>query len=63
MIVVYTFIAFGVFAIFTFNSLTNSLCIQKSIPEEKHDSIFTTINVLITILLTNSYIVIFSAVS
>jgi hypothetical protein len=50
---------FGVFALlilFVFNTMTNSLCIQKEIPEEKQSSVFRTINVLITILLISSYI-------
>ncbi|OZM58732.1 hypothetical protein CIB95_00810 [Lottiidibacillus patelloidae] len=50
---------FGLFALlilFVFNTMTNSLCIQKEIPEEKQSSVFRTINVLITILLISSYI-------
>lgn len=36
--------------------MTNALCLQKEIPIEKHTKIFRTINVLITILLTSTYI-------
>ncbi|MGG0719218.1 hypothetical protein ABE096_16705 [Robertmurraya massiliosenegalensis] len=50
------FIIFAIFILFNINKLTNSLCLQKEIPEEKHAKIFRTINVLITILLISSYI-------
>ncbi|WP_026073333.1 hypothetical protein [Robertmurraya massiliosenegalensis] len=50
------FIIFAIFILFNINKLTNSLCLQKEIPEEKHAKIFRTINVLITILLVSSYI-------
>jgi len=39
--------------------MTNSLCIQKEIPEEKQPKVFRTINVLITILITSSFVRIF----
>ncbi|MDF1511212.1 hypothetical protein PZE06_24065 [Robertmurraya sp. DFI.2.37] len=50
------FIVFAIFILFNINKLTNSLCLQKEIPEEKQAKVFRTINVLITILLISSYI-------
>ncbi|WP_096440304.1 hypothetical protein [Alteribacter populi] len=53
------FVLFSALYLFTINSMTNSLCIQKEIPEEKQPKVFRTINVLIMILLTSSYLRIF----
>ncbi|MBM7702686.1 hypothetical protein [Metabacillus iocasae] len=50
------FIPFAVFILFYINTLTNTLCIQKEIPEEKQPKVFRIINVLITILLLSSYV-------
>lgn len=50
------FIIFAVLILFYINKLTNSLCIQKDIPEEKQPKVFQTINILVTILLISSYI-------
>lgn len=50
------FIFFALFILYLINNLTNSLCEQKEIPEEKQPKIFRTINILITILLVSSYI-------
>lgn len=50
------FIVFAVFILFYVNKMTNSLCIQKEIPEENQHKVFRTINVLITILLISSYL-------
>ncbi|WP_110113812.1 hypothetical protein [Bacillus sp. CGMCC 1.16541] len=50
------FIPFAVFILFYINTLTNTLCIQKEIPEERQPKVFRTINVLITILLLSSYV-------
>ncbi|WP_265181972.1 hypothetical protein [Geomicrobium sp. JCM 19055] len=36
--------------------MTNAMVVQKEIAEEKIPSIFTTINVLIIILLTSTYV-------
>ncbi|WP_071315944.1 hypothetical protein AWH56_26460 [Anaerobacillus isosaccharinicus] len=47
---------FALFILFMINSMTNTLCLQKEIPEDKQPKVFRTINVLITILLTSSYI-------
>ncbi|QKS70745.1 hypothetical protein FLK61_28835 [Paenalkalicoccus suaedae] len=49
------FVLFATFYLFVINSMTNSLCVQKEIPEEKQAKIFRTINVLITILITSSF--------
>lgn len=56
MISIVSFIAFAVFILFYVNKMTNSLCIQKEIPEEQQPKVFRTINILITILLISSYI-------
>jgi hypothetical protein len=50
------FILFSMVTLFIFNSMTNALCIQKEIPEERQTGVFRTINILITILLVSSYI-------
>ncbi|PLR89956.1 hypothetical protein [Bacillus sp. T33-2] len=50
------FIIFAIFILFYINKMTNSLCIQKEIPEERQAKIFHTINILVTILLVSSYI-------
>ncbi|NHM31754.1 hypothetical protein [Neobacillus terrae] len=50
------FILFSVFILFYVNKMTNSLCLQKEIPEESQRKVFRTINVLVTILLISSYI-------
>ncbi|KQL55073.1 hypothetical protein AN964_17210 [Heyndrickxia shackletonii] len=55
------FIIFAVFILYSFNSLTNSLCIQKEIPEDRQPKVFMTINILITILLVSSYVEIITA--
>ncbi|MGJ9382951.1 hypothetical protein CR203_00295 [Salipaludibacillus neizhouensis] len=53
------FFLFATLYLFMINSMTNSLCIQKEIPEEKQGKVFRTINVLITILITSSFFRIF----
>ncbi|MHC0036800.1 hypothetical protein [Pseudoneobacillus sp. C159] len=50
------YIIFAVLILFYINKLTNALCIQKEIPEEKQPKVFQTINILVTILLISSYI-------
>jgi hypothetical protein len=54
MIVLY--LPFALFILFFINNLTNTLCIQKEIPEERQVKVFRTINILITILLISSYV-------
>jgi hypothetical protein len=56
MITVVSYIVFSIFILFYVNKMTNSLCIQKEIPEDRQPNIFRTINVLITILLVSSYV-------
>jgi len=51
-----TFIVLAMLILYFINKLTNTLCIQKEIPEDRQQDIFRTINVLITILLISSYI-------
>ncbi|WML55773.1 hypothetical protein RCG17_18945 [Neobacillus sp. PS3-12] len=50
------FIVMAVTILYYVNKMTNSLCIQKDIPEERQNKVFRTINILITILLVSSYI-------
>lgn len=49
------FIPLATIILFSINQLTNTLCVQREIPEEKQPTVFRTINVLITILLISSY--------
>jgi hypothetical protein len=56
MAVISVFILFSIFIIYTMNRLTNSLCVQKNIPEDRQPKLFRTINILVTILLISSYI-------
>jgi hypothetical protein len=50
------FIPFATFILFYINQMTNMLCIQKEIPEDRQPKVFRTINILITILLISSYV-------
>ncbi|MDZ5470201.1 hypothetical protein SM124_00435 [Bacillus sp. 31A1R] len=50
------FIIFAIFILYNINRMTNSLCLQKEIPEERQPKVFRTINILVTILLISSYI-------
>ncbi|WP_407936257.1 hypothetical protein [Litchfieldia alkalitelluris] len=50
------YIPFAVFILFKINDMTNKLCVQKEIPEERQHKVFRTINILITILLISSYV-------
>ncbi|MDQ0299873.1 hypothetical protein J2S78_002293 [Salibacterium salarium] len=50
---------FGLFSLtylFIINSMTNALCVQKEIPAERQPKIFRTINILLTILLTSTFV-------
>ncbi|MBM7586426.1 heme/copper-type cytochrome/quinol oxidase subunit 3 [Bacillus pakistanensis] len=51
-----TFVIFALFILYFINRMTNTLCLQKEIPEEKQPKVFRTINILITILLISSYV-------
>ncbi|WP_091657767.1 hypothetical protein [Alteribacillus iranensis] len=50
------FILFSAAYFFIINSMINALCIKKEIPDERHPKIFRTINILITILCTSTFI-------
>ncbi|ASS93645.1 MULTISPECIES: hypothetical protein [Bacillales] len=50
------FIIFAILILYNINRMTNSLCIQKEIAEDRQPKVFRTINVLITIMLLSSYI-------
>lgn len=63
MLMISAFIIFAVFILFNINKLTNSLCIQKEIPEEKQPKVFQIINILVTILLISSYVEILYSVN
>jgi hypothetical protein len=56
MAVISMFILFSIFSLYNINRLTNTLCMQKDIPEDRQPKVFRTINILITILLVSSYI-------
>ncbi|MEW9501669.1 hypothetical protein [Jeotgalibacillus marinus] len=55
-VVVLFFILFTVFIFYSINSMTNKLCVQKEIPDERQQKVFRTINILILILLVSSYV-------
>ncbi len=50
------FIVFAGMILYNINNMTNKLCLQKEIPEEKQPGVFRTINVCFTILLISSFI-------
>ena len=50
------FLIFSAFILYSINRLTNSLCIQKEIPEDRQPKVFRFINISITILLLSSYV-------
>ncbi|MFA8439098.1 hypothetical protein [Pueribacillus sp. YX66] len=50
------FIVFAISMLFLFNSMTNALCLNRNIPEERQPKVFRWINILITILLISSYV-------
>lgn len=54
--ILYVFVIFAVFALFIFNSLTESFCVKKEVPAERQAKVFQRINVLLTILLVSSYV-------
>ncbi|ART75678.1 hypothetical protein ACQCU1_08190 [Sutcliffiella horikoshii] len=56
MAIAFLFVWVAVFILFYINKLTNALCVQKEIPEDRQPKVFRTINVLITILLISSYV-------
>ncbi|MDA3128587.1 hypothetical protein ACFPTR_07675 [Aliibacillus thermotolerans] len=50
------FILFAIGYSFVINSMTNALCIQKEIPDDRQPKVFRTINILITILFTSTFV-------
>jgi hypothetical protein len=53
------FIVFPLYAgiiLLIMNKLTDSLCVQKEIPEDRQPKVFQTINILVTILLISSFV-------
>ncbi|WP_018924212.1 hypothetical protein [Salsuginibacillus kocurii] len=50
------FVLVSLLYIFLINTMTNALCIQREIPEERVPKVFRTVNVLIMILLTSTYV-------
>ncbi|TWI56211.1 hypothetical protein [Halalkalibacter nanhaiisediminis] len=53
---VFFIILFALFILFVINSMTDALCIKREIPLEKQPKLFRTINILMTILLTSTYV-------
>ncbi|MFY0779865.1 hypothetical protein AB1K18_06120 [Peribacillus simplex] len=56
VLISFWFIIFAILILYNINRMTNSLCIQKEIAEDRQPKVFRTINVLITIMLLSSYI-------
>ncbi|MEH6948334.1 hypothetical protein V7068_14945 [Bacillus sp. JJ634] len=50
------FILFSLIILYNINRMTDSLCVQKEIPEDRQPKVFRTINILITIMLLSSYV-------
>jgi len=50
------FLLFALCMLFIFNSMTNALCLNRNIPEDRQPKVFRWINILITILLISSYV-------
>ncbi|ADH99991.1 hypothetical protein [Salisediminibacterium selenitireducens] len=53
------YIMFSTLYLFVINSMTNTLVVQKEIPEEKQPKVFRTINILITILIISAFVRLF----
>ncbi|KGA98063.1 hypothetical protein AJ85_07195 [Alkalihalobacillus alcalophilus ATCC 27647 = CGMCC 1.3604] len=53
---VFFLILFAVFILYSMNSMTDALCERREIPLEKQPQVFRTINILMTILLTSTYV-------
>ncbi|MFC0561784.1 MULTISPECIES: hypothetical protein [Halalkalibacter] len=49
-------VLFALFILFVINSMTDALCLKREIPSEKQPKLFRTINILMTILLTSTYV-------
>lgn len=53
---IFFIILFALFILFVINSMTDALCLKREIPLEKQPKLFRTINILMTILLTSTYV-------
>ncbi|SDI84544.1 hypothetical protein [Natribacillus halophilus] len=53
---IFIFVVLAGFYLAVINTMTNSLVVQKEMEEEKIPNVFTTINVLIMILLASTYV-------
>ncbi|WP_088102683.1 hypothetical protein [Halalkalibacter urbisdiaboli] len=53
---VFFIVLFALVILFVINSMTDALCIRREIPSEKQPKLFRTINILMTILLTSTYV-------
>ncbi len=56
VMVSFVFIAFSLIILYNINKMTDSLCIQKEIPEDRQPQVFRIINILVTIMLLSSYV-------
>ncbi|WP_368505522.1 hypothetical protein AB3N04_07760 [Alkalihalophilus sp. As8PL] len=53
---VFFLVLFALFILYMINSMTDALCERREIPSEKQPKVFRTINILMTILLTSTYV-------
>ncbi|MDV2686272.1 hypothetical protein RYX56_18040 [Alkalihalophilus lindianensis] len=53
---VFFLVFFALFILYMINSMTDALCERREIPSEKQPKVFRTINILMTILLTSTYV-------
>ncbi len=56
---VYFYIAFAVFILYTFNTLTDKFCTKSEMSTEKSNKVYRTINISMLILLFSSYYEVF----
>ena len=54
--IIFTLLLFSAFYLIQINRMTFALVTSREIPEEKHQKIFRTINILITLLLVTFYV-------
>jgi hypothetical protein len=55
-------VLFSLFYLYQINRMTYILCATREIPEEKQSKIFTTVNILITILMLSFFVEVLLAV-
>ncbi|WP_425505499.1 hypothetical protein [Sporosarcina jiandibaonis] len=55
-------VLFSLFYLYQINRMTFILCTTREIPEEKQTKIFTTVNILITILMLSFFVEVLLAV-